>query len=73
MYLYLREEDAFNLLPDGLMERFGRATLIMELELHGDRQLARADVAEVRSSLKQQGFYLQMPPNIEVELYDAEI
>ena len=73
MYLYLPEKDGFEHLPEALMSRFGTPSLVMELELHAERRLARADADEVRKNLAENGFYLQMPPEIEVELYDAEI
>ena len=72
MYLYLPEPDCFDDLPVALMSRFGTPSLVMELELHAGRKLARADVDQVRRSLSENGFYLQMPPEIDVELYDAE-
>lgn len=65
MYLYLAKEDAFDELPPALMERFGKPTLVMELELHPTRRLARENVSKVIANLKQQGFHLQMPPSIK--------
>ncbi len=40
----------------------------MDLDLHGDRQLARADVQKVMEGLSTQGYYLQMPPAPDLEL-----
>ncbi|MES9899344.1 MAG: YcgL domain-containing protein [Sedimenticola sp.] len=71
MYLYLAEEDAFAELPEVLMKGFGTPLLVMELELHPQRPLAREDIDKVLSSLKLQGFYLQMPPSLEPELYEG--
>ena len=72
MYLYLCEEDAFDDIPEALMNRFGTPSLVMELELHQDRKLSRVEVADVMNSLRNSGFFLQMPPQIHAELYDAE-
>ena len=69
MYLYLAKEDAVDDLPPGLLERFGTPTLVMELELHPTRKLAREEVAKVMKNLRQQGFHLQLPPTIKPELY----
>jgi uncharacterized protein YcgL (UPF0745 family) len=44
----------------------------MDLVLHRARPLARVDVVEVMALLASQGFYLQMPPRIEVVLNEAE-
>ena len=69
MYLYLAEEDAFDKVPDALLERFGEPILVIELELSPKRKLAREDVNTVMSNLREQGFHLQMPPNLQPELY----
>ena len=69
MYLYLAKKDAFDQLPGGLLQQFGRPKLVLELELHPGRRLAREDVHQVISSLKERGFYLQLPPKMMPELY----
>ena len=69
MYLYLAEEDAFDKVPDALLERFGEPILVIELELSPKRKLAREDVNTVMTNLREQGFHLQMPPNLQPELY----
>jgi uncharacterized protein YcgL (UPF0745 family) len=43
----------------------------MTLVLAPERKLARADVAEVLTSIEQRGFYLQMPPT-PAELLQSE-
>jgi uncharacterized protein YcgL (UPF0745 family) len=68
MYLYLAEQDLFDDLPEGLLERFGQPRLIMKLELHPGRQLAREDVTRVMANLREQGFHLQLPPKLEPHL-----
>jgi uncharacterized protein YcgL (UPF0745 family) len=62
MYLYVDVEQVLEDLPDGLMQAFGRAQEVMDLELTVDRKLARADATEVLSQIETRGFYLQMPP-----------
>ena len=67
MYLYVpfKDDEATLLddLPDGLQKLTGRLEKVMELELTAERKLARANVDDVKSSLKEKGFYIQMPPN----------
>ncbi|TVO77005.1 YcgL domain-containing protein [Sedimenticola selenatireducens] len=72
MYLYLANENDFAGLPEALMKRFGNPHLVMELELHPDRYLAREDVSKVINNLKTLGYHLQMPPNLVPDLYDGE-
>lgn len=69
MYLYLEEQEGFDRVPEALMARFGKPELVMELELHEGRTLAREDVVQVMHNLSTQGFHLQMPPNLEPWLY----
>ena len=57
MYLYLAREDDFECMPELLMRRFGASTLVMTLELHDQRSLARAEVREVMQQLGETGYY----------------
>jgi uncharacterized protein YcgL (UPF0745 family) len=61
-YLYIEREDDFSGVPDALLKLLGRLEQVMILELTEDRRLAQADPQQVRLSLQQQGYYLQMPP-----------
>ncbi|VAX10505.1 hypothetical protein MNBD_GAMMA26-108 [hydrothermal vent metagenome] len=71
MFLYLRQEDGFDVVPESLLDRFGQASLVMELELHSQRTLAREDVNKVVANLLEHGFHLQMPPDINPYLYEG--
>lgn len=66
-YLYLADGFDFTDLPDQLKAHFGAPALVMHLKLTRDRKLARADVGKVMDSLEQEGFFLQMPPELPVE------
>ncbi|TVT59904.1 MAG: YcgL domain-containing protein [Sedimenticola thiotaurini] len=72
MYLYHAKEENFEDIPDALMKRFGTPLLVMELELHPDRNLAREDVSKVINNLKNIGYHLQMPPNLIPDMNDGE-
>lgn len=69
MYLYLTAEDAFDDVPEVLLKSFGKPEFVMELTLSVERTLARADVATVMASLKEDKFYFQMPPEINPDLH----
>jgi uncharacterized protein YcgL (UPF0745 family) len=47
--------------------------LVIELELNPDRQLAREDVTMVMSNLRTRGYHLQLPPNLQPELYHGNL
>ncbi|MBT8047970.1 MAG: YcgL domain-containing protein [Xanthomonadales bacterium] len=66
-YLYLAQNLDFQDLPDDLRDHFGEPVLVMRLKLARARKLARADVDKVMSCLEDQGFYLQLPPQLPVE------
>ncbi len=69
MYLYLPREDDFEDLPEGLMEQFGTPLAVMQLDLHPERPLSRANVNAVIESLDSNGYYLQMPPKLVPDMY----
>ena len=61
-YVYLREPDAFELLPRALADSLGPLTFVIELALSPERKLAREDVETVIANLRGPGFHLQLPP-----------
>nr|MBV6629096.1 YcgL domain-containing protein [Oceanococcus sp. HetDA_MAG_MS8] len=65
MYLYLRAglaPDDHQVVPAELLQRTGKLTEVMQLELHAQRPLARVSVDTVMQALEDQGWFLQMPP-----------
>lgn len=63
-YLYLRERDAFSVIPDAVRLPLGRLEFVLEVALTPERTLARADVVVVKRNLMHQGFHLQLPPSV---------
>ncbi|MBL8300430.1 MAG: YcgL domain-containing protein [Rhodanobacteraceae bacterium] len=61
-YIYLRERDAFELLPATLAATLGPLNFVIELSLSAKRKLAREDVDTVMANLRGPGFHLQLPP-----------
>ena len=61
-YVYLRERDGFELIPEPLRTPLGALAFVLEVELTLERKLAREDVAVVRANLAASGFHLQFPP-----------
>ncbi len=62
-YLYVPRENAFEGVPRALLRALGELELVMQLELHAGRKLARAEVEHVMAQLEAPGYYLQMPPS----------
>jgi uncharacterized protein YcgL (UPF0745 family) len=66
MYLYVIEKDNFENIPEALMKKFGMPEFSLDFELTPERNLARADTAEVIKSLESTGYYLQMPDKMAI-------
>ncbi|GAB3731590.1 YcgL domain-containing protein [Silanimonas algicola] len=61
-FVYLRERDAFGLLPEVLRAQLGDLRFVLDVALTPDRKLAREDAAVVRANLAGKGFHVQFPP-----------
>lgn len=61
-YVYLRDRDAFAVLPAEVAGRLGALSLVLELDLAPGRKLAREDPEVVRRNLAAHGFHVQFPP-----------
>lgn len=61
-YLYVEKRDDFSSVPEELMKSFGQPQLAMMIDLECKKKLGSADIEKVKSALKEQGYYLQLPP-----------
>ena len=61
-YLYVTAKDHFDRVPEALIDLLGKLELVLHTELTENRRLAQADVSTVIRQLKQEGYYLQLPP-----------
>jgi uncharacterized protein YcgL (UPF0745 family) len=66
-YLYLAADSEFIDLPADLQQRFGEPAFVMNLDLSAELKLARVDVEKVLQSLQENGYFLQLPPQLPVE------
>lgn len=66
-YLYLAEGKELAELPHSLLQSFGAAEFVMDLDLAERSHLAQANINTVKASLREQGYYLQLPPERSVE------
>ena len=64
MYLYITTKDDFSEVPEKLMKLFGKPEFSMLVNLSKREKLARVELPLVKQALKEQGYYLQMPPVI---------
>ena len=70
MYLYVDKREGLKSVPDALSEMFGKAQPIMDMPIIKGRKLARVDVDNVLESIRDKGYFLQMPPPKEDYLLD---
>lgn len=62
MYLYVPQDEPFARVPAALLQGFGQPGLVLHLELTPTRKLARVNAGDVIEGIRQNGYYLQMPP-----------
>lgn len=62
LYLYIAKKDDFSQVPETLFNSMGGIEFVMELELSAERRLAGEDAVKVINSLKEKGFFVQLPP-----------
>lgn len=65
-YLFLPLAEAYEDLPEALREHFGEATAFLTFWLDEERYLAQSNPRQVLAALREQGFYLQLPPRNDV-------
>lgn len=62
MFLYLVEKDDFSKVPESLLNLLGETAFSFEFDLSRDRKLVRAEAQEVIRNMRENGYFLQMPP-----------
>ena len=65
-YLFVKKDDGFSRLPDGLKQILGVLEKVIDLDLDEKRTLAQADVLEVIQQIEEKGYFLQMPPGSDL-------
>ena len=66
-YLFLASDQSFEDLPEDLRATFGEPVYVMALQLSSKSKLARVETLSVLKSLREQGYFLQLPPKLPVE------
>ncbi len=63
--MYVPGRDDFSKVPEALLKTFGKPVFMMIMPLKKDRVMARVQIDKLRTDLKINGFYLQLPPPTE--------
>ncbi|MBP6383042.1 MAG: YcgL domain-containing protein [Pseudomonadales bacterium] len=61
-YLYVDHHEGLSRVPEALARELGGTERAMTLVLTPGRRLARTTATEVLRAIREQGYYLQMPP-----------
>ncbi len=62
-YVWLARRDHFDVLPAALAQRLGALRFVLDVQLDGERNLPNANAAQVLQQLRNEGWYLQLPPD----------
>jgi uncharacterized protein YcgL (UPF0745 family) len=65
MYIYTDCSEGLARVPEELQRRAGTLSEVLTITLVAERKLARAKAPEVLAAIAQQGFYLQLPPDMQ--------
>ncbi len=60
-FVFLRERDGFDVIPESLSATLGTLVFVVEIALSPDRRLARESAETVMANLERNGFHLQLP------------
>jgi len=63
-YLFVTDDEALADVPQALLDMLGKLEFVMTLSLDKNRKLVQADVEQVMQLLKEQGYFLQIPPKV---------
>ncbi len=63
-YLYLPEADDMSKVPEALLKMISPVERVLEFELTVDRKLSQENATDVLAQLNEQGWFLQMPRDI---------
>lgn len=69
MYVWVDRHDGPGQLPEELLAATGKLEEVLTLRLTPDRKLARARASEVLAAIADLGYYLQLPPDKQVQRF----
>ena len=65
-YVFIPTTTPLSDLPEELLKVLGQAEKIMTLNLTPEKKMARGNASVIMNSIEEQGFYLQMPENPQI-------
>jgi uncharacterized protein YcgL (UPF0745 family) len=72
LYIYLAKGKKIADLPEVLVNKFGKYTEVMELDLGKRNCLANEDINIVKANLQELGYHLQIPRSIVKDIVNYQ-
>ncbi len=72
LYIYIAIQDDFSMIPEALLSSIGVPEYVMTLELTPERKLAREQAPDILKGIEDNGFYVQMPPVMDINVNGYE-
>lgn len=69
MYVWVARADGTAHLPAELLAATGKLSEVLTLRLGPERKLPRARATEVLAAIAERGYYLQLPPDKQVQRF----
>ncbi|MDH5518202.1 MAG: YcgL domain-containing protein [Gammaproteobacteria bacterium] len=73
MYIYLKDQDDFSVVPKHIMKSLGETEFTLEIDVTPERKLAKENPETVIKNLHEHGFHLQLPSEKSIEEIMTEI
>lgn len=67
-YLYVDKRQGLACLPETLLQLLGKPVEVMTILLKPGLNLARVNVEQVMKALRDQGYFLQLPPPLDPQM-----
>lgn len=67
-YLFVDKRTGLEQVPEALLQKFPNPELVTTFKLGPDRKMARVDASRVLQAIREQGYFLQMPPPKDAHL-----
>ena len=68
LYVYVPSEKGQDNIPEELRQRMGEISEVMTIMIDAEKKLARASAQNVLASIEESGFFLQLPPEISLDV-----
>jgi len=71
-YIFLPADTSISDIPANILQMMGELTLVMNLNITKDTILAQSDPVNVLAMINEKGFFIQIPPKIEINIDTEE-